>query len=89
MSNYTKTMKKGEKGFFALADFYGGGGQALIGVLYFVFLTNIVKLQPVLAGAVTLISEIWDAISDPLMGVISDNTRTKIGRRRLPPANRL
>lgn len=33
MSNQTKTMKKGEKLFFALADFYGGGGQALIGVL--------------------------------------------------------
>jgi GPH family glycoside/pentoside/hexuronide:cation symporter/oligogalacturonide transporter len=65
-----------------LADFYGGGGQALIGVLYFVFLTNIIKLQPAMAGIVTLISEIWDAISDPLMGVISDNTRTKMGRRR-------
>lgn len=82
MRNYTKTMKKGEKGFFALADFYGGGGQALIGVLYFVFLTNIVKLQPAMAGIVTLISEIWDAISDPLMGIIGDNTRTKMGRRR-------
>ena len=75
-------MKKCEKGFFALADFYGGGGQALIGVLYFVFLTNIVKLQPAMAGIVTLISEIWDAISDPLMGIIGDNTRTKMGRRR-------
>ena len=75
-------MKKGEKLFFALADFYGGGCQALIGVLYFVFLTNIVGLQPALAGAVTLISEIWDAISDPLMGVISDNTKNKMGRRR-------
>ena len=77
-----KTMKKGEQGFFAFADLYGGGGQALIGVLYFFFLTNIIGLQPVLAGAVTLISEIWDAISDPLMGVIGDNTRTKMGRRR-------
>ncbi len=81
-TNTTKTMKKGEKGFFAAADFYGGGAQALIGVLYFFFLTNVIKLEPVLAGAVTLISEIWDAISDPLMGVISDNTKTKMGRRR-------
>ena len=77
-----KTMKKGEKGFFAFADLYGGGGQALIGVLYFFFLTNIIGLQPVMAGVVTLISEIWDAISDPLMGVIGDNTRCKMGRRR-------
>lgn len=81
-NNPNKTMKRGEKGFFALADFYGGGGQALIGVLYLVFLTDVVKLNPFLAGIVVLISEIWDAISDPLMGIISDNTKTKLGRRR-------
>ena len=75
-------MKRGEKGFFAFADFYGGGGQALIGVLYLVFLTDFVKLNPILAGIVVMISEIWDAISDPLMGILSDNTRTKLGRRR-------
>lgn len=82
MSNKIRTMNKGEKGFFAFADIYGGGGQALIGVLYFFFLTNVINLQPALAGVVTLISEIWDAISDPLMGVIGDNTRSKMGRRR-------
>ena len=82
MNNSSKTMKRGEKAFFALADFYGGGGQALIGVLYLVFLTDFVKLNPFLAGIVVLISEIWDAISDPLMGVISDNTVSKYGRRR-------
>lgn len=75
-------MNKGEKGFFAMADLYGGGGQALIGVLYFFFLTNVIGLSPALAGTVTLISEIWDAISDPLMGLIGDNTRSKLGRRR-------
>ena len=82
MNNSTRTMRRGERGFFAMADFYGGGGQALISVIYFFFLTNVVRLTPVLAGAVTLISEIWDAISDPLMGVVSDNTRTPMGRRR-------
>lgn len=75
-------MKRSEKGFFAFADFYGGGGQAFISVVYFFFLTNIIKLEPVFAGAVTLISEIWDAISDPLMGIIGDNTKSKMGRRR-------
>ena len=33
----SKVSKK-EKAFFAAADFYGGGGQALVGVLYLVFL---------------------------------------------------
>ena len=81
-NNSTNTMKRGEKGFFAFADFYGGGGQALISVLYLVFLTDFIKLSPFLAGIVVLISEIWDAVSDPLMGILSDNTRTKLGRRR-------
>ena len=76
-------MKKSERAFFALADLYGGGGQALIGVIYpLFFLTEIIKLSPVYAGTVVLISEIWDAISDPVMGVLCDNTRTKMGRRR-------
>ena len=75
-------MNRGEKGFFAIADLYGGGGQALIGVLYFFFLTNVIGLQPALAGIVTLISEIWDAVSDPLMGMLGDHTKCKMGRRR-------
>ena len=83
MKNDTKRpLGKGEKALFALADLYGGGGQALIGVLYFFFLTNIIGLKPALAGVVTLISEIWDAISDPLRGLLGANTRSKLGRRR-------
>ena len=76
-------MRKGERAFFAMADIYGGGGQAMIGVIYpLFFLMEIIGLSPILAGAVVLISEIWDAISDPIMGIICDNTRTKMGRRR-------
>ena len=82
MSNKVKTMNKGERGFFAFADIYGGGGQAFISVLYLFFLTNVIGLRPALAGVVILISEIWDAVSDPMMGIIGDNTRTKLGRRR-------
>ena len=76
-------MRRGEKAFFALADLYGGGGQALIGVIYpLFFLVDIIGLSPYLAGLVVLISEFWDAVSDPIMGIICDNTRTKMGRRR-------
>ena len=38
MSDKSKnTMRRGEKAFFAMADLYGGGGQALIGVIYPLF----------------------------------------------------
>ena len=78
-----KKMRRGEKAFFAMADLYGGGGQALIGVIYpLFFLVEVLGLSAYLAGLVILISELWDAISDPIMGIICDNTRTKMGRRR-------
>ena len=33
-------------------------------------------------GAIMIVPRLWDAISDPIMGHISDNTRTPLGRRR-------
>lgn len=71
-----------EKSIFASADLFGGGGQTIVAVIYLIFLTNIIGINPAWAGAVVMISKIWDAISDPLMGVISDNTRSKYGRRK-------
>jgi len=75
-------MKGKEKLIFAWGDVFGGGAQAMIGVLYLIFLTDVIGLNPAIAATAILISKIWDAVSDPIMGVISDNTRTKIGRRR-------
>ena len=71
-----------EKIMFAAGDIFGGGGQSILSVLYLIFLTNVLHIDPVWAGAVVMISKAWDAVSDPLMGVLSDNTRTKMGRRR-------
>ncbi len=75
-------ISKKEKGFFAAADFYGGGGQALIGVLYLVFLMEVLGLRPMLASLIVTICEVWDAFTDPLMGMIGDNFRSKWGRRK-------
>jgi oligogalacturonide transporter len=42
----------------------------------------VVRLSPGLAGLVVLLSKGYDAITDPLEGVLSDRTRTRLGRRR-------
>src|SRR6056297_125723 len=68
---------------YGLGDIYGGGAFLLLGTLYLIFLTDIVGLNPALAGAVVVIGKVWDAVSDPLMGYISDNIDTKYGRRRI------
>ncbi len=39
-------------------------------------------LNPVFIGVVLAIARLWDAISDPLVGNWSDNTRTRWGRRK-------
>lgn len=75
-------LTKKETWLFALGDIYGGGGQTIIAVIFLKFLTDIIGIDSGIAGTVIFISKVWDAINDPLMGTISDNTRTKIGRRR-------
>ena len=69
-----------EKFFFAFGDFTGHG--MFMSIMYFIFLTDILMLPPALAGTIGLITRSWDAILDPIVGVISDNTRTRWGRRR-------
>ena len=67
---------------YGLGDIYGGGSVVVVGFYYLIFLTDVVRLNPALAGTVILISKAYDAITDPLEGVLSDRTRTPLGRRR-------
>ncbi|HEX2979324.1 MAG TPA: MFS transporter [Anaerolineaceae bacterium] len=46
------------------------------------FLTDEVRLSAGIAGTALLIGKIWDAVIDPLIGSISDHTRSRWGRRR-------
>jgi oligogalacturonide transporter len=67
---------------FGVGDIFGGGAMMIIGFYYLYFLTDVVLLTPALAGTVILVSKAWDAVSGPVMGIISDRTRTRFGRRR-------
>ena len=39
---------------------------------YLVFLTDVIKMDPLLAGTVSFISIIWDAVTDPIIGSFAD-----------------
>ncbi len=71
-----------EKLIFGSGDIFIGGSQVIMAFYYLRFLTDVVQISPALAGTVVLVSKVWDAVSDPLMGVITDNTRTRWGRRK-------
>jgi GPH family glycoside/pentoside/hexuronide:cation symporter len=71
-----------------IAAFWGLGAfgtttmlNALSLVLLY-FLVNIVKMEPVIAGGLLFATKVFDAVTDPPMGMISDRTRSRWGRRR-------
>jgi GPH family glycoside/pentoside/hexuronide:cation symporter len=47
------------------------------------FLTDVAGLRPDYAGWAVGLSRIWDAINDPLFGLLSDRIRSRWGRRRV------
>ncbi|MDJ0704619.1 MAG: MFS transporter [Leptolyngbyaceae cyanobacterium MO_188.B28] len=55
-------------------------GSILVFYILF-FLTNVAGLNPALAGGVLMVGRIWDAISDPMIGWLSDRTHSRWGRR--------
>ena len=65
---------------------YGGGGAAY-GVFYnahyfvLVYYSQVLGLNPGLAGLAVGLSLVFDAVTDPLIGYLSDNTRSRWGRR--------
>lgn len=67
---------------------YGGGEGAysLIWAIFYIFflyfLTDVVLIDPVTAGLILGIGTLWDAITDPVAGIISDKVKTRWGRRR-------
>ena len=52
-----------------------------LGVFSF-FLITAFGINPALAGLLSAIPRLFDAISDPIMGFVTDNTNTRWGRRR-------
>ena len=68
---------------YGMGEFFNGGCFVIIGAFFTVFLTKALGMPPALAGLIPLIGKIWDAITDPIMGSITDRTRSRLGPKRL------
>ncbi|RMF95607.1 MAG: MFS transporter [Gammaproteobacteria bacterium] len=53
-----------------------------VSVVLLYFLVNFLKVEPVVAGALLFGSKLLDVVTDPPMGLISDRTRSRWGKRR-------
>lgn len=67
---------------------YAGGDVAcnvifgMIGTLLTLFYTDYVGVSPAIVGMVMLLSRLFDGVSDLVMGVIVENTKSKWGKSR-------
>ena len=72
----------GTKLGFGVCDLGGNLYFTVIAFWLMNYLTDTVHLSAALAGTVVMIGRIWDAVTDPAVGVLSDRTRSRWGRRR-------
>jgi len=68
---------------YASGDIYGGGAFMIFSLLFMNFLVLVEGLPVVATTIIIFIGKLWDAVTDPLVGRISDKTRSRFGRRRL------
>ncbi|MCL1950511.1 MAG: MFS transporter [Turicibacter sp.] len=68
---------------FAVGDIFGGGSFNIINFLYPGFLALVVGIPAHLAGVIMLVGRLFDAVTDPLMGLFSDRLRQRFGTRRV------
>lgn len=86
----TKAGKAGEESLtLTLIWTYAapGIGFRLMGLLFATYLmkfaTDVLLIAPAVMGSLIAASRLWDAVSDPMAGYLSDRTRSRFGRRRI------
>lgn len=53
-------------------------------IYYLIFLTNVLNIPMMMAGIMTAVGTIWDAVNDPLVGVITANRKFRTGETIRP-----
>ena len=61
---------------------YGATGQTLSSFVMF-YGTSVLGLSGAIVGIIIAITSFWDGVSDPLVGYLSDRTKSKVFGRRL------
>ncbi|MBU2914164.1 MULTISPECIES: MFS transporter [Reichenbachiella] len=78
------SMKVGlrEKMAYGLGDFASSMFWKLFSMFLLFFYTDIFGISAAAVGTMFLVTRVWDAANDPLMGIISDRTQTRWGKFR-------
>jgi glycoside/pentoside/hexuronide:cation symporter, GPH family len=83
MTTETKKLPLWFKILFSTGDLTTNSFQAVILFYQLYFLTDVAGLRPGYAAWTIAIGRLWDAVNDPLFGVLSDRIKSRWGRRRV------
>ena len=72
----------GSQLMYGAGEFFNGGAFVIINSFFTVFLIKAMGMPAALAGTVPLIGHVWDAVTDPIMGNITDRTTSRMGAKR-------
>jgi GPH family glycoside/pentoside/hexuronide:cation symporter len=81
-------MEKKEKLSFWTKIIYGSGdlgfsmNNSIIAAFFPIFMMDVIGISPGLVAIILFVGRSWDYINDPIIGFLSDRTRTRWGRRR-------
>jgi GPH family glycoside/pentoside/hexuronide:cation symporter len=75
-------LKRSEKLAYGVGDTSISLTVTVVGVYFAIFLTDVVGLPAGYSAIALFVGRSWDYINDPLVGYLSDRTRTRWGRRR-------
>ena len=75
-------MKLSEKIGYGFGDMSSSMFWKLFSYFLPFFYSNVFGLSLTDAGVLMLVTRIWDAVSDPMMGIIADRTKTRWGKYR-------
>jgi GPH family glycoside/pentoside/hexuronide:cation symporter len=82
MSNTATKLSIKEKIGYGLGDTASHFVWDMVGFWILIFYTDTFGISAAAAGTIMLIARFWDMISDPLMGIIADKTKTRWGKFR-------
>jgi GPH family glycoside/pentoside/hexuronide:cation symporter len=72
----------GMKFGYGAGDFAFNIGYQVCALYLLYFFTDVFGLEAGVAGMIFMVSKVWDAIVDPVIGIISDHTNSRWGRKR-------
>ncbi len=77
-----KKLSRLTKIIYGFGDIGFSMTSTIVAAYFPMFMTDVVGIAPAVAAIALFIGKSWDYINDPLVGYLSDRTRSRWGRRR-------